>query len=380
MPLPQDFDLQRNSVDRYLSGQARLPVLLDEQLLQRVIQGLTSQPQLLQQVFGELQKVRSAVVDGLAFNAIVLPANIDTAIGFSNYIQSRLVASQAINAEEKEFIRQDILEAIDELLHCVAAISIQSKVTSPESLSQQYSRRYIVHLSQQLWLDLGLNAEVVKEEDIGKAQYQTWIPLRSIQQFSTSELLRVVLRTTIINPQIDNDLNSLLYQLAKGVHLEWSPKLQTDSFLLWQRENDMLEWVSSQETRDRIGAQFAPYLAKLLAGTAHAYDPEFHSAFNAVLQAVQLYYQTYQAPAVVPTGTGSITPITPMTPPTSQVWIPVATEPLAPPTLTPTSDQPVAVPGATVDLRTTPPESAKSSAPPIQPESDKPRIKPINIQ
>lgn len=395
--MPIDIqDTQLTTLDGYLANTEAVPVTADPTIAQSVVQKLTAAnaAQKLTTATADLHRCLSQLAIGTKPEQLTVSPETDALIGFAGALQSKLIAAQTIHASDTEAIKEAALAWVKQILHVISAIGLQyasdpSQIGRVSSFVDRYNKRAATHAYLQILTNLLLSYQIARTGEEEKEQPTVWSPLATVRGQSATEIMRIIIRATATDQQLEADLDSLLFNLAKAVHLEWSPPQVQP---VWRQSAVLYEWVNAQTTRDRVGAQFAPYLAKLLSGSAEAYDPEFHAAFNAMLQAVQLYYQSLPATAAVQSEANTPAPAPAVTPPASTSapqQIPVSTPATvqSTPIITPTTTESVPVPGATVDLRTaqpTPPTPPSQPAPTAsqttdQPPADQPRIKPLNL-
>ncbi len=379
--------VQVGTLDAYLEGRQPIPSFLDAALVERIAAQAASAPQdALRNARSELTNALGLVAGTAKPETISISSGSDTLTGFSAALQPKLIATSTISGGDPDEIRGSMTLLIQQLLDAIGALELQLALNPVKPLDtkeaiRRYNRRCAVHQFLLFWTDYLVNARIVKLSTKNDPEPERWSPIGSIQRPSPGELIRMLIRATVVDEQIDDDLNSLLFQLARGVHLDLGQTIDPVR-LLWRQENEntLLDWVTNQETRDRVGGSVAPYIAHLLTMQAEPYDPEFHAAFDAMLQAVQLYYQSQPVQATatpLPATPASVEPGQPV-----RIPVTVAPEPAAAPAPAPASapttpiPEPVTGTGATVDFRH-PDQPAQPSA---DQQDGQSTIKPLGIQ
>ena len=401
-------------MNEYLLSQQPLEAVIDTVIvsdIQSRLNGQTNQAASLDKGIADLFVALTTLLNGGKPDKLVIPPDTDAFTQLQKQIQSTIVASSVVQQGDTDSIREDVLANIDRVLHCLAALRLQlqldpTKLTDYANIAQRYNARHTVNLYLNDTVQHLLNTDVDRWDQRDQPNATRWIPLQTVLSKSVTELIRFVIRSVPPNDQVDENFTSLLYEFIKGVHLEWNPPVPPEQ-LLWQRNNERAldDLARSQEFRDRVGADFAPYLEKLLKGPVETYEPEFQAAYDSILKEVQRYYltsnpsldMTAQSAAMPTNPMQIVTPlIIPATQPQSSIQqIPITTQPqptTTQPVITPLPQTPISTPVAppadtaapTVDFRRpTAPSPASESAPTPQPApppaADPSKVKPLNL-
>ena len=342
------------------------------------LQNQSNPSDVIKKIMIELTAGRAALQSGTKPDQLSISTETEAVTQISKQIQATIVASSVVQGGETDLIRDDVLAIIDHTLHSLAAVQLQlridpSQLSNLDLIAERYNVRHAANENLTDWTKTLLNLDVERWDQRGQATVERWIPLETMKSKSVSELIRYIIRAVPISDQIDENFTSILFELTKGT----LPELNIDLNQARQTQEAALERLArAQDVRDRIGATFASYLAKLLVQHVQTYESEFQAAYESALQEVQRQYQA--DPSIIPTMNPEVEKS-----PANQTPLIMPTKEIAEQIPIPTSTTTSSSPPPTVDFRHVPAASNDQATPPnsTPPPTPAPSIiKPIDIQ